>query len=201
MGRLTAILVMMSLLLSLVVTPALAQAQSCQMSGQKTQQVLPGVTLTWDSSFHCWDVSSSGSHTFTVNISNAATNREPVSIDTLFLFHTTPRPRGRAPAATGAASGLPVVVAPGEARSFMVSGNYQLVSTDEGMKANLHFRGNGKGTTSGLPFRMGINVLLRSEGSVEDGNDAPPPWAGGPPPWAGGPPPWAGGPPPWAPRR
>jgi hypothetical protein len=132
-----------------------------------------------------------------VRVTNAATSDEAVRIDGLRLSHTTPRPRGQAPSADATASGLPLVLAPGESDSFQVSGSYQLVQTDEGAKTNLHLRASGRGLESGLPFQLGINVHLRGPGAVESGSDtggsATP--GGGPPPWAG---PGRGGPPLWA---
>jgi hypothetical protein len=117
----------------------------------------------------------------TVRVANAAKNVEAVRIDALELRHTSPRPRGQATTATAGAQGLPITVAPGEGGEF-AEGAYELVQTDEDMKANLPLRAYGVGLNSGLPFQLGINVHLRGAGA-EGGSDSPP---SGPPPWAGG---------------
>lgn len=97
-------------------------------------------------------------------VANSADSTEAVAIDDLVLTHTTPRPRGQAPAASGEVTGLPLTLAPGQTASFSVSGTYKLVQTDEGKKANLHFRANGHGASSGEPFRLGINAHFRAPG-------------------------------------
>jgi hypothetical protein len=102
-----------------------------------------------------------------VTVSNAATGTERVTIESLGLSHTTPRPGGQAPDATATAAGLPLTVAPGESDRFEVSGDYELVETDEGKKANLHLRGIGEGATTELEFALGINVHLRGPGATE----------------------------------
>lgn len=165
-----------------------AAQTSCVLTGTSTDEVLPGVTLTWDSSFLCADAPPSGTYAITVNVSNAAGGAEAVTIERLELSHTTPRPRGIGPEATATATGLPLTVLPGESGSFQVSGEYALVSTDEGAKANLHLRALGVGAMSGDPFELGINVQIRAPGATEDGSGADE--EGGSPLVAGGPPPW-----------
>jgi hypothetical protein len=173
----------------------LAQPASCALVDQSTEEVLPGVTLTWDSSFLCADAPDSGTYEIEVTVSNAAGSAEAVEITDLRLSHTTPRPGGQGPDATAQAEGLPIEVAPGESESFRVFGSYELVSTDEGDKANLHLLASGSGVESGEGFELGINVHLRGPGAVEDGGietrSSAEPDGGGPPAWAGGPPPWA----------
>jgi len=144
-------------------TPALAQEQ-CQSVDTSTEEVLPGVTLTWDSSFLCANAPDEGSYQFTVSVTNHAGSDEGVRIDDLSLVNATPKPRGQGPDATGTATGLPLELAPGETGSFVVSGDYELVETDEGKKANLHFIADGVGTTSGAPFELGINAHFRAPG-------------------------------------
>ena len=102
--------------------------------------------------------------TITVTVANSAESAEAVSIDDLVLAHTTPRPRGQAPDASGEATGLPLALAPGQTASFTASGTYELVQTDEGKKANLHFRASGHGASSGEPFELGINAHFRAPG-------------------------------------
>ncbi|MGH2451045.1 MAG: hypothetical protein ACRDGE_07215 [Candidatus Limnocylindria bacterium] len=188
---------------AIFVSSSLAQTASCELVDQSTEEVLPGVTLTWDSSFLCADAPASGTYEIEVTVSNAAGSAEAVEIRDLRLSHTTPRPRGQGPDATAEAEGLPIVVAPGESESFRVSGSYELVSTDEGDKANLHLLASGSGVESGESFELGINVHLRGPGAVEsDGveSESHSERSGGPPAWPGGPPPWAG-PPAWVAGR
>lgn len=142
--------------------------QECTVFDQETKEVIPGVTLTWTSSFLCSDAPDEGSYHFTVTIENASASNEAVRIDALALRHTSPRPRGQGPAATADAQGLPLTVAAGSSGSFDVSGTYALVQTDEGKKANIHLTASGEGTSSGLPFNLGINAHIRSAGAVED---------------------------------
>lgn len=144
-----------------------AVVQVCGVSDTETEEVIPGVTLTWTSSFRCDNVADEGTYDITVRVDNASGSAEAVTIDNLNLSHTTPRPRGQGPDATASASGLPITVAPGGSETFEVSGTYELVETDEGNKANLHLRASGSGVDSGLDFQLGINVQLRGTGAVE----------------------------------
>jgi len=164
--------------------------QTCSVFDGSREQVAPGVTLTYDSAFLCEDAPSQERYTFTATVTNEGSSASSVTLDELELRLTTPRPRGASPDASGEASGLPLTLAPGESGSFTVSGSYELVSTDEGDKANLHFRARG---TASEPFNLGLNAHLRGSRAEEDDNDGgdgegPP--SGGP----GGPPPWAGRP-------
>ena len=166
---------LLTVLVAAVVAGALAVGLSgaatanCEVSDRSTEEVLPGVVLTWDSSFLCANAPDSGTYEIEVTVSNAAGSAEAVEIRELRLSHTTPRPGGRGPEATATAQGLPIVVGPGESENFRVSGTYELVSTDEGDKANLHLRALGRGVESGEPFELGINVMLRAAGAVEGG--------------------------------
>lgn len=141
--------------------PAAGQRQVCEARDTKTKEALPGVTLTWNSSFRCKDVPKQGSCRIRVRVSNDGESGEAIGIRDLELSHTTPRPRGGGPEATARTGGLPLVVALGETASFTVTGKYELVETDEGWKANLHLRAIGKGLHSMGRFRLGINVSLR----------------------------------------
>jgi hypothetical protein len=105
---------------ALMAGSTLAQTASCQLSDRSTDEVLPGVTLTWDSSFHCLNAPDTGTYEIDVTVSNAAGSDEAVRIRDVRLRQTTPRPRGRGPAATAEPAGLPVVVAPGETERFNV---------------------------------------------------------------------------------
>lgn len=144
--------------------PLMAQVQVCDLTDRSTEEVIPGVVLRWDSSFHCRDAPNAGEYQIVVEVFNASNSAEAVVIDDLDLRRSTPRPRGVAPDATAAASGLPIIIAPGETRDFTVTGEYELVATDEGRKANLHLRARGTGSSSGEPFELGINVHLRAPG-------------------------------------
>lgn len=158
--------------------------------GQTTETVLENVTLTWDSAFECPGAESGDSLTLTVNVWSDPESAEAVELTSLVLSHTTPRPRGVGPVATASTDGLPLTIEPGGSASFEVTGTYELVTTDEGEKANLHLRALGTGKTSGEPFELGVNVLLRGEGADDDDGDedsGPPSWVPGPPPWAGPP--------------
>lgn len=187
--------------------------ETCIAASQSNGEVASGTVLTWSSAFHCENVPDEGAYQFTVTVTNTD-SAEAVSINEMALSHTTPRPRGQSPQATAVITGLPIVLAPGESQSFDVSGSYTLVETDEGNKANLHFRASGLVIDASEPFHLGINVMLRGEEAVESGGDndggpvGPPDWVPGPPPGAGGgdddddadddPPDWVPGPPPWA---
>jgi hypothetical protein len=169
----------------------LGQPAGCRLADRSADEVLPGVTLTRDSSFLCTDASESATYEIAITVRNAAASAEAAEIVGLRLSHTTPRPGGRGPEATAQAEELPSVVAPGERDSFRVFGRYELVATDEGKKANLHLLVSGRGVASGERFRLGIAVHLRGAGAAEsdgpsdEARKGPPPWAGGPPPWAG----------------
>lgn len=169
--------------------PGFADAADCRVQDREAKEVLPGVTLRWDSAFRCTDAPGSGTYAITVSVSNDAASDEAVELGGLRLSHATPRPRGQGPDASARASGVPLAIEPGGSASFRVSGDYELVSTDEGDKANLHLRAAGEGAQSGEPFRLGVNVHLRGDGATENRSGER---AGGPPPWAG-PPAWARG--------
>lgn len=153
-----------------IAPPGLPEEQTCERGDESTEAVLPGVVLTWDSSFLSADGPDSGSYTLTVSVTNSGGSSEGVSIDDLELTHTTPRPRGQGPEATASASGLPVTVSPGETESFGVSGTYELVETDEGKKANLHFQASGEGSESAESFALGINAHVIAAGAQESGS-------------------------------
>lgn len=195
MYRIARLLGLFALLAAFGSATAVAQ-ETCIATEQTTEEVLPGITITWDSAFHCGDAPDEGSYEFAVTISNDADSADAIIIDALTLTHTTPRPRGQAPDASADASDLPVVIVPGESQSFTVSGTYTLVVTGASKKANLHFRASGYGP-SVEPFYLGLNAMLRGVGADEPGDDnvgGPPSWVtpGGPPSWVPGPPPWAG---------
>lgn len=176
-------------LMALMITPADVH-EECAVADTDTATVTPSATLTWTSAFLCADAPDMGTYIATVTVTNNAASGEAVSLDTLVLTHTSPRPGGRGPNATGSTTGLPTTLAPGASASFDISGDYTLVDTDEGAKANLHVQVSGSGLSTGAPFSIGINVMVRAPGAIEDGGggdegngDGPPSWAPGPPPW------------------
>jgi len=144
------------------------------MQAAETNQetIAPNVTLSWTSAFRCENAPDTGSYEFTVAVTNTANSALTV-IEALTLTHTTPRPNGQGPIAEGAATGLPINVAPGESQTFTVSGDYALVNTEEGQKANLHFCMSG--AADGKSFYLGLNALFRGPGATEDDADASPP--------------------------
>lgn len=148
--------------------PGQAQVEQCEKVDESTETVVPDVTITYDSSFFCADAADEGEYAITVSVANRADSSEAVTIDRLELSHTTPRPGGGSgPDATATADGLPVTVAAGETARFDVRGTYELVTTDEGDKANLHLRALGTGATSNEQFTLGINVHPRATGVAE----------------------------------
>jgi plasmid stability protein len=157
--------VLLGLVTVLGAHPAAAQ-EVCPVDDRSTKEVLPGVILTWDSSFRCENAPDEGTYRIRVRVSNHARSSEAVRIDDLILRRTTPRPRGQAPEATAEPQGLPITVKPGQTKSFAVSGAYELVKTDEGKKANLHLLALGEGKRSGKGFKLGINVHLRAPGAT-----------------------------------
>jgi hypothetical protein len=195
----------LSLALLIGALPSAAQTQVCQVTEQATEAILPGTTLTWDSSFRCVNAPDSGQYEITVTITYQSGDGSIVITDAPLAFTTPPQ----APAADATATGLPFTLNPGESASFTVTGSYGLAQTGANGVANLHFRPFGE-DSSGVFFQLGVNVALRSfeddDMDDPDEGEGPPPWAG-PPAWAGddrgdddreaGPPPWAG-PPAWA---
>lgn len=182
---------------------------ACEPGEMNSEQVSSGVTLTWVGAYYCLDAHDAGSYNLTVEFTNEADSTESVTIDNLTLFNTSPRPFNQGPEANGSSGDLPITVAPGETGNFNVHGDYELIETDEGKKANLNFRVGG--SVDDEPLALGLNVLIRAEGVEleEDGSGPPegvPPGPpedtpsddgsdeeGGPPDWVPGPPPWAGG--------
>ncbi|MGH7558025.1 MAG: hypothetical protein ACREMD_09700 [Gemmatimonadota bacterium] len=139
--------------------------QECPTVGTESEAVLPGVTLTFDGSFLCADAPDQDSYAFTVRIQNGPESAEAVRIEDAVLSKTTPRPRGQAPdGSLDGVDGLPLTLEPGESGTFTVRGNYELVQTDEGEKANLHFAARGTGLESGDAFSFHFNAHFRAPG-------------------------------------
>ncbi len=150
--------------------------QSCLAEEQSSEEVLPGITLTWDSALRCLDAPMQGQYAFTVTMMADAGNSTAVVIDDIALTHTTPRPLGQPPVADiDVVTGLTMTLAAGDSDSFSVEGSYEMVTTGEGQKANLHFCASGYDETTGEPFFLGLNAFLRGPGAEEDGDGPPPP--------------------------
>lgn len=137
---------------------------ACVALESSSEEVLPGLTLTWSSAFLCADADETGAYAAEVTIANAPASTLTVAIDDLILRFATPLVRGRGPRATATTTGLPATLAPGEQVTLLVSGTYELVLTDEGAKANLHFLAVGTGPATGEPVALGLNVHLRAPG-------------------------------------
>jgi len=145
-------------------------APPCPAVDRSTDEVLrdPAIVLTWDSASRCGEAQDSGAYELIVTVTNDAGSGEPVTIRGVHVMRT-PRPRGQVGGATlGEIAGLPTgAIAPGESASFTVRGDYRLLQTDEGRKANLHIRADGEGATSGRPFSIGINAHFAAPGATE----------------------------------
>lgn len=155
--------------------------------GQVAEEVVPGVTVTWDHSLRCNDPPDSGNYAFSVTVTNAGDSGEAVVLDRLALSHATPPwrgPNGQGASATFAAAGLPLTVNPGESRSFDVSGSYELSKSAAGgaALANLHFRASAHAVRTGTSFILPVDVHLAP--ADEDDGEAP----GGPRASVSGPP-------------
>lgn len=169
------------------------ESEACSVLKTTSQEVLPGITLTYDSAIWCQGVSDEGSYRITATIGNSATSVEGVVIDALALRLTTPRPRGQTPSVElEADAGLPLRVEPGMVSNLTLAGTYALVATGDGKKANVHIHARGYGENSGVRFNLGINIHLRGEGTaerdtVEAGRPVVPPGPPFevPPPWTG----------------
>jgi hypothetical protein len=142
-----------------------AGPHGCAVADRSAEEVVPGVTLTWDSSFRCEGLQREGRYRVVVRVSNHAGSAGTVRLEAVRLSHATPRPRGRAPEATVEARGLPLTLGPGARVTLTVRGRVELVDTDEGPKANLHLRVHGEGPGS-EPVVLGVNVHLRAPGAT-----------------------------------
>jgi hypothetical protein len=144
-----------------------AAADHCDPTDQTTKTVARGTTVTYDSAFDCRDAARTGDYEVAVTVANAVDSAGTVRIDGIALGHTTPRPRAQAPDAGAATSDMPVDVQPGSEVSLRVTGDYELVDTDEGAKANLHLRLSGSTVNSGGSAVLGVNVHLRAPGVAD----------------------------------
>ncbi|MCL4858264.1 MAG: hypothetical protein KJZ93_02610 [Caldilineaceae bacterium] len=152
-----------------VPAPISTNCEEMTATEQTTEVVLPGVTLRWDSAFHCREAETAGAYGFTVTVRNegvgaaAGADEDTVVITDLALTHTTPRPEGQSPSANVTVAGLPLTLPAGEQGELLVSGNYELVQAGAMQLANLHFCTSGA-SESGDTFALGLNAHLR--GSV-----------------------------------
>jgi hypothetical protein len=148
-------------------TSVLAQCENLDVTDTSTDEVLDGVELTWDSSYHCLNAPTSGNYSITVEVSNDSDSVEAVRLTGIAVSHTTPRAGRLTPGGTANTADLPQDIAPGQSIMFEVTGTYSMVDTDEGQKANLHLRVAGFGLSSGDSFALGINVHIRGPGATE----------------------------------
>ena len=157
--------------------PPPGDEEVCLSEGQSTEEVLPGVTLTWDSALRCLNAPVQGQYAFTVTLAADSGNGTSVVIDDVALTHTTPRPLGQAPTADiDATTGLSLTLAADGQGAFSVTGSYEMVITGATQKANLHFCATGRDPSSGELFYLGLNTFLRDgdDGDDGSGNGAPP---------------------------
>lgn len=182
--KVAVMILMVAGILSLAATAALAQAQVCQPPDAPTpEEVVSGVTLSWNGAFHCLNAPEEGEYEFTVEVSNDGASASAVTIEAINLTDTTPKPRGATPEATVAeVVGLPLTIEPGQSGSFTVRGTYKLVQAGAARLANLHFMANGQADS--VPFNMGINAAIRTSSDIDEPEDE----RGGPPSWVPAPP-------------
>jgi hypothetical protein len=142
------------------------------VSEEQTDEVVAaGTTLSYDSALRCTNAPFSGDYRFTVTIQNSATSASTVVLERLLLTHTTPRPGGSGPVASGSTADLPLTLAPGARTQVTVSGDYTLVQTGARRHANLHFCLSGRAENSEEPFSLGINAFIVGAGSPGNGDD------------------------------
>jgi hypothetical protein len=157
----------LSLTLAAVLVAAASSAyavETCESVEDSAQEVLTGVHLTWGSSFLCADAPDENSYTFRVTVANDAGSTQAVMINDVDLRRVTPPRSGAKGTLTKPVQGLPAMIDPGESISFDLTGTYELGETDEGKKANLHYRAEGAGADSAEPFSLGINAHFRAPG-------------------------------------
>lgn len=128
----------------------------CEAVDEETDTI-NGVTLTYDSSFLCEDAPDSGQYQVTVTVEAEGGD---VDLDAIDLRNATPKVRGQSPDVTATSNDID----DGDL-TFTVTGTYELVSTDEGDKVNIHL--SFLGTAEGEEFTLGFNVHLRGPGAVE----------------------------------
>lgn len=143
-----------------------AEGDQCDPTDHTSVTVARGTTVMYDSAFHCRGAARTGAYEVAVTVVNAVDSSGTVRIDGIELGHATPRPRAQAPNASAAASNVPVTVRPGADARLVVTGDYALVDTDEGAKANLHLRLSAHTVNSGASAVLGVNVHLRTPGAA-----------------------------------
>lgn len=160
--------------------PISTNCEEMTVTEETTEVVLPGVTLSWDSAFHCREAGPAGAYGFTVTMRNegagaAGADDGAVVITDLTMTHKTPRPDGESPSASVNVAGLPLTLPPGGHGNLQVSGDYELVQAGAVQLANLHFCASGA-SESGETFALGLNAHLRGlTPSLDSSNVLPPP--------------------------
>jgi hypothetical protein len=132
---------------------------------QTSQEVLPGVSLIWGSSFFSPYAVRTGSYSLTVAVLNREDSEEAVEITRLRLIAVTPRSPVMEPRTNGESYGLPITIKPGDSHSFEIDGRYELVPSREGGRADLHFLASGQGVKSGERFQMEVKVHFVERGA------------------------------------
>ena len=157
--------------------------QVCVAEEQSTEEIVPGVTLTWDSALRCLDAPDEGVYAFNVRVESAITDTtvvlmQPVTMQGVTLTHTTPRPLGQAPdASVDMVTGLPFTIESGQVQTFTITGTYELATAGVARLANLHFCATGYDNATRQPFYLGLNTFLRGPGMDDDNHTqlSPPP--------------------------
>ncbi|MFW6074597.1 MAG: hypothetical protein ACOC9Y_03320 [Chloroflexota bacterium] len=160
----------LAMLLGLPASTTGAEDLSCEPQEAGAVEVAPGIRLAWAGSYHCGNAPESGTYNLTVDVANSADSDGSLSIDGLELIRMTPRPINQGPNATATANDLPATVEAGDSTTFTISGDYELVETDEGWKANLIFRVTVS-DDSGEVHHLGMNALFRGSGADFEAED------------------------------
>ena len=146
--------------------------QVCLSEESSTEEVLPGMTLTWASAVRCSAAPDQGSYQFDLLVEAGAANTGQAVVQSITLTHTTPRIDDQPPPATiELVTGLPLTIAANESQTFGVTGAYQLAEAGLAKLANLHFCAAGYQQSSGEPFYLGLNAFLRGPGTDDDDNN------------------------------
>lgn len=149
--------------------PPPGDVEVCLAEEQSSEEVLPGITLTWDSAFRCLNAPEEGVYEFNVIVEADADSTALAVVQAITLTHTTPRPLNVAPdASVDDVTGLPFTIAAGEVHTFTVSGEYELAAAGVARLANLHFCATGYDDATGTPFYLGLNTFLRGSGFGND---------------------------------
>jgi hypothetical protein len=84
--------VVSALLLMAVPFQALSE---CSLTETSTEEVLPGIVVSWSSSYHCAEADTFDTFELTVTVTNDVTSTEAVALSEIQLIRTTPPGFGR----------------------------------------------------------------------------------------------------------